>query len=158
YSANLTRRLPVSASINNLPLAELGRSTAYYTDALPNPMAGLLPNNPAKNGPTIPRQDLLRPFPQYTTLSLTNLSMGSQDYHGWQNRVARRFSHGLTFQGAYTLSKTLEEASFLNTEDFVLTKPLSSPLERRLLQYDVPHKFAALATYELPVGRGKTYG
>jgi hypothetical protein len=47
-----------------------------------------------------------------------SLSIGSQDYHGWQNRISRRFSNGLTVQAAYTLSKTLEEVSFLNNEFF----------------------------------------
>jgi hypothetical protein len=118
----------------------------------------LLPDNRAKNGPTIPRQDLLRPFPHFTGVGLSNLPIGSQDYHGWQNRISRRFSHGLTLQAAYTLSKTLEAVSFLNNEDFRLADPLSSALERRLLEFDVPHKLALLWTYELPIGRGKPYG
>jgi len=158
YSANLTRRLPVGASANSLPIDQLGRPSAYYTEPVPNPMAGLLPNNPAKNGRTIPRQDLLRPFPQFTGVGLSGLSIGRQDYHGWQNRIARRFSRGLTFQAAYTLSKTLEEVSFLNAEFFNLANPLQSPLERRLLEFDAPHKLALLWTYELPLGRGKPYG
>lgn len=158
YSANLTRRLPVTAQTNNLPIDQLGRPSGYYTEAVPNPMAGLLPNNVAKNGRTIPRQDLLRPFPHFTGVGLSSLPIGGQDYHGWQNRLSRRFSRGLTFQAAYTLSKTLEEVSFLNNEFFNLADPLASPLERRLLQYDVPHKLAVLSTYELPLGRGKPYG
>lgn len=158
YSANLTRRLPVAAQTNNLPINELGRASSYYTEAVSNPMAGLLPDNPAKNGRTIPRQDLLRPFPQYTGVSLSNVSMGRQDYHGWQNRLSRRFSQGVTLQAAYTFSKTLEQVSLLNNEVFNLARPLETPLERRLLQFDVPHKVAVLGTYEVPVGRGKKYG
>ncbi|MCC6585297.1 MAG: carboxypeptidase regulatory-like domain-containing protein [Bryobacterales bacterium] len=158
YSANLTRRLPVSAQANNLPINQLGRPSGYYTEAVPNPLAGLLPNNAAKNGSTIPRQDLLRPFPHFTSVGLSSLPIGSQDYHGWQNRIARRFSHGMTLQAAYTVSKTLESVSFLNAEYFNLARPLDSPLERRLMQFDVPQKLALLATYEFPIGRGKPYG
>jgi len=66
YSGNFTRRLPVNASINVLPVNQLGQANTYYTTRIPNPMAGLLPDNPAKNASTIPRQDLLLPFPQYT--------------------------------------------------------------------------------------------
>jgi hypothetical protein len=46
----------------------------------------------------------------------------------------------------------------LNAQDFSLSDPLSSPLEQRLTQYDVPQKFTILSTYELPFGRGKSYG
>jgi len=158
YSANLTRRLPVGAQANNLPIDQLGRPAGYYTEAVANPMAGLLPDNPAKNGRTIPRQDLLRPFPHFTGVGLSSLPIGGQDYHGWQNRISRRFSRGMTLQGAYTFSKTLEEVSFLNNEFFNLAAPLNSPLERRLMQFDVAHKVAVLATYEFPLGRGKPYG
>ena len=157
YSGNSTRRLPVTAAVNSIPADMLGRASNFYTERVSNPMAGLLPNNASKNGSTIPRQELLLPFPHFANFNLTSLSIGRQDYHGWQNRFTRRFSHGLTFQAAYTLSKTLEEVSFLNPQDFNLTSPLSSKLERRLLEWDAPQKFAVLFTYELPIWRGKAF-
>jgi hypothetical protein len=157
YSGNLTRRLPVNAEVNSLPADQLSRPNAYYTERVPNPLAGLLPNNPAKNGATIPRQDLLLPFPQYTTLMLTGVSIGTQDYHGWQNRVTKRFAQGFTLQAAYTISKTLEQVSFLNPQDFNRADPLASRLERRLLEWDAPQKFALLGTYDIPFGRGKRF-
>jgi hypothetical protein len=121
-------------------------------------MEGLLPDNPAKNGATIPRQDLLLPFPQYTGLTLTSLPVGKQNYHSLQTTLSRRFSRGLSFQAAFTIAKTLEAVSLLNPQDFILSDPLSSRLEQRLTQYDVPQKFTILSTYELPFGRGKSYG
>src|SRR5207247_11128995 len=113
---------------------------------LSNPMEGLLPDNQAKNGATIPRQDLLLPFPQYTGLTLTSLPIGRQNYHSLQMTLSRRFSRGLSFQAAYTLAKTLEAVSLLNPQDFNLSDPLSTPLEQRLTQYDVPQKFTILPT------------
>jgi outer membrane receptor protein involved in Fe transport len=158
YAANFTRRLPVSTQVDNLPVSQLGQVNAYYTTRVNNPMAGLLPDNPAKNGETIPRQDLLLPFPQYTGLTLTSLPIGRQDYHSVQNTISRRFAHGMSFQAAYTIGKTLEAVTLLNPQDFNLAKPLSTPLEKRVTQYDVPQKFAVLSTYELPFGRGKRFG
>jgi hypothetical protein len=157
YSGNFTRRLPVTASVNSIPAEQLGRAASYYTERVPNPLAGLLPSNPSKNGATIPRQDLLVPFPHFAAFNLTALSIGRQEYHGWQNRFTRRFSHGLTFQAAYTVSKTLEQVSFLNAQDFNLANPLESRLERRLLEWDAPQKLAVLFTYELPFWRGKAF-
>jgi hypothetical protein len=158
YAGNFTRRLPVNANINVLPVNQLGQPNTYYTTRIPNPMAGLLPDNPAKNASTIPRQDLLLPFPQYTGFSLTNLPIGRQSYHSMQATVSKRFSRGFTFQAAYTISKALEAASFLNDQDFNLADPLSSKLEQRLVQYDVPRKLAILGTWDLPFGRGKRFG
>jgi hypothetical protein len=158
YQGNFTRRLAVAMSINNIPVAELGRASSYYTDRITNPMAGLVPDNASKNGATIPRQDLLIPFPHFAGINLTNIPIGRQGYHGWQNSVKRRFSKGYTIQAAYTVSKTLEAVSPLNAQDFNASTPLQSGLEQRLLEWDVPEKLAVLGTYELPIGRGKKYG
>jgi len=75
-----------------------------------------------------------------------------------QSTVSKRFSRGFTFQAAYTISKALEAASFLNDQDFNLADPLSSKLEQRLVQYDVPQKLAILGTWDLPFGHGKRLG
>ncbi|HUQ93673.1 MAG TPA: hypothetical protein VM120_18485 [Bryobacteraceae bacterium] len=157
YSGNMTRRLPVNALANAIPGNQLERASSYYTERIPNPLAGLLPNNPAKNGATIPRQDLLVPFPHYGNIGLTGISIGRQDYHGWQNRIERRFSRGFTLQAAYTVSKTIEAVSFLNAQDFNVSDPLFSKLEKRLLEWDVPQKLAVLGTWDLPVGRNKRF-
>jgi hypothetical protein len=141
-----------------LPVNQLGQPSAFYTTRVNNPMAGLLPDNPAKNGATIPRQDLLLPFPQYTSFTLTNIPIGRQSYHSMQATISRRFSAGVSFQAAYTISKALEAVSFLNDQDFNLADPQSSKLEQRLVQYDVPQKLSVLSTWELPFGRGRKHG
>lgn len=158
YSGNYTNRLPVGASASYIPTSELSKPPSYYTTKVPNPMAGLLPNNAAKNGETIPRQDLLLPYPQYTGISLSSVPMGKQRYHSWQNRVTKRFAHGYTLQATYVISKTIEAVSLLNAQDFNVRDIGAASLERRLLQYDVPQKLAVLGTYEIPVGKGKSVG
>ena len=158
YAGNYTSRLPVSANVNVLPVNQLGQPSAFYTTRVANPMAGLLPDNPAKNGATIPRQDLLLPFPQYTGFTLSNIPIGRQSYHSMQATIQRRFSAGISFQAAYTISKALEAVSFLNDQDFNLADPGSSRLEQRLVQYDVPQKLSVLSTWDLPFGRGRRHG
>ncbi|MBK5292661.1 MAG: TonB-dependent receptor, partial [Acidobacteriia bacterium] len=51
YVGNLTRNLPLNAPLNVVPANQLGRlnaagqiDTAYYTERISNPMAGLIPN------------------------------------------------------------------------------------------------------------------
>ena len=72
YVGNATRKLPLNFQTNFLPATELGRrmasgaiDTAYYTGRVPNPLEGLIPDNAALNGATIPRQQLLLPYPHY---------------------------------------------------------------------------------------------
>jgi hypothetical protein len=158
YSGNFTNRLPVSGNADALPASQLFQASSFYTTQVPNPMAGLLPNNAALNGATIARQQLLLPYPQYTGINLTSIPIGKQWYHGWQSRVAKRFSSGFTLQGTYAISKAIEAVSLLNPQDFALTDINRSVLERRLLQYDTPQKLTLLGTYEFPLGRGRRFG
>jgi hypothetical protein len=158
YAANFTRRLPVAANVNVLPVRELGREITYYTTRVPNPMAGLIPNNAALNGDTIPREQLLLPFPHYGGITVNNIPIGRQDYHAMQSRLTKRFSHGMSMLLAYTISKNLEQVSFLNNQDFNPQDPDGSKLEKRLTQFDAPQKFVALLTAELPFGHNRRFG
>ena len=87
YSGNQTHRLPVSLNLNFIPtnlLTSLPVSdrVAYFTAAVTNPMAGLLPAS-SINGPTVPRQQLLYAYPQYTQVQITNVPIGSARYNSW---------------------------------------------------------------------------
>lgn len=166
YVGNTLRKLPINVGVNVIPASELGRrtasgaiDTAYYTTKVPNPLAGLIPNNPSLNAATIPRQQLLLPFPQYTGVSFQSVPIGKQQYHAMQLKVTKRYSHGLTFLASYTVGKTLEQVSLLNAQDFVLTDPEKTPLEKRsATNIDAPQKFAITGVWELPFGRGKRLG
>ena len=164
YVGNLSRKLPLGATPNFIPVNELSRrtaagviDTAYYTGQVPNPMAGLLPNNAAWNGATIVRTQLMYPYPQYS-LSIANLPIGKQRYDGMQSKVSKRFSRGLTFLSSYTIGKTLEQVSLRNAQDFVFAKPEDTPLDKRPAnQIDAPQKFTVAGVYELPFGRGRHF-
>ncbi len=158
YVGNQTRKLPVTADLNALPVSELGKASTYYTERVNNPMAGLLPDNGAKNGATIPRQDLLMPYPQYTGVSASNVPIGKQRYDAMQSSLTKRFSSGVTFRINYTIAKSLEQVSFLNAQDFNLTDIQASKLEKRLVDYDAPQHFAVLGSMDLPFGRHKKWG
>lgn len=162
YVGNMTRRLPVSLGMNFLSRAELERlpvadRAAYFNTRVSNPMAGLLPNS-GINGATVPRSQLLYRYPQYTQATVTDVPAGKQHYHSLQSRLTRRFAGGFMLQGAYTWSKTLEQVSLLNAQDVDGLNPLNVALEKRLGQYDIPHKFTLQGIYELPFGRGKAVG
>jgi hypothetical protein len=58
----------------------------------------------------------------------------------------------------FTISKTFEQVSFLNNQDFNPGNPEASKLEKRLVDYDVPVHFGLLGSYDLPFGRGRKWG
>jgi hypothetical protein len=116
------------------------------TSNVANPFAGLLPGTNL-NGATVQRQQLLKPFPQFTSVMEQGRNDGSSFYHTLQVRLEKRFSHGLQFLVNYGWSKLLEKRSFLNAAD-----PLP---EKRVAAEDRPQRLVLSLVQELPFGRGK---
>jgi TonB dependent receptor len=167
YAGNANRRLPVAFGLNYDPLNELGRrtstgaiDTAYYSAQVPNPMAGLIPNNGALNGATIQRQILTYAYPQFNGVSISDIPIGKAQYHGMNLKITKRFSHGLSFLSSYGIVKNLRQTRILNATDFGgLSNWQSTPLVKESDQnVDVPRKFVIAGIYELPFGRGQDAG
>jgi hypothetical protein len=155
YVGNFTTGLPISGNLNSIPVSELGKAASYYTERVTNPLAGLLPNNSALNGTTIPRQSLLVDFPQYSSVVPSNIPAGRNHYNSLQITVRKRFASGLNIQANYFAGKTLEQLLPLNAQDLTVRNLLDPVLERRLTIFDVAQKLAILGTYEMPFGRGR---
>lgn len=139
---------------------------AFLAFAVPNPFAGLnSPTTPMStqiNGATIPRAQLLRRFPQYTTVTSSRPHIGKSNYNALQVNLQKRFSNGWSALANYTWSKLLDTggvgngASFTdptNTEDIFNLND-----EYSYSTLDVPHRITASMTYELPFGKGKMFG
>lgn len=166
YVGNLTRRLPLNLGARFLPISELGKRTssgaidnAYYTAQVPNPMQGLIPNNAALNGATIRRIDLLNDFPQFSGVTFTQVPIGRQHYDSFQLKFSKRFDHGFTFLGSYTIAKTLEQVAVQNAQFFKLADIDSTELVKQPADsIDIPQKFNILTVLELPFGKGRRFG
>ncbi|MDX2043915.1 MAG: carboxypeptidase-like regulatory domain-containing protein [Acidobacteriota bacterium] len=98
---------------------------------------------------TLQRQQLLRPFPQFTGVTSRRYD-GASDYQSMQVRLERRFANGYTLLGTYAFSKGLEQLTLLN--------PTDGAYEKRLTAADSPHRFNLSGIYELPFGRGRKFG
>ncbi|MCZ2154511.1 MAG: TonB-dependent receptor [Bryobacterales bacterium] len=167
YNGNQTREIPVNVqNLNVIPASLLGRRTAsgaidsaWYNERIPNPMAGLIPNNAALNGATITRQRLLMPYPQFDGLAYQNIAIGKQYYNGMQVKLTKRMSHGVTFIANYGIAKTIEQVSMLNNQDLNFADPKASKLEKRSAdQIDIPQKFVLTGVWDLPFGKGRAIG
>src|SRR5207244_10559539 len=84
----------------------------FLAAIVPNPFAGLIPGQ-TLNGATTSRGQILRPFPEFTSIA-TERYDGWAIYHGGQFRLERRFVRGFTLLTSYTWSKTIEKTTFLN--------------------------------------------
>lgn len=90
-------------------------------------------------------------------------------YHALQMQIDRRFQNGLTFQVAYTFSKSLDTRSFDPAFTLAgagaLQSAASSPFDINNRRYnyapsdfDRTHALQSYWIYELPFGRGKKFG
>ena len=118
---------------------------------MPNPFFGLLPTTAlaALRGGTIPRERLLRPYPQFDNVTTTT-NEGESWFQSFQVNLQRRFSKGYTLGMSYTWSRFEEATEFLNGDDPAPTRHISSQ--------DVPHKLAVSGIVELPFGEGRRLG
>ncbi len=121
----------------------------FLTANVPNPFRNLIPGT-GLNGSTVQRQQLLRPFPQFTTRIRTNRFDGSSMYESAQLRAEKRFSHGFTLLTSYTLSQYREKVSFLHETD--------TEYEERFADADRHQRWVISGVWELPFGRGRRWG
>jgi hypothetical protein len=147
--------LPVVRQLNAVPQQYLSTSPVRdnttnnrLTQQVPNPFAGLLPGT-GLTGANVARSQLLRPYPQFTSVQATE-TIGASDYHSLQARVERRMAHGFTVQVAYAWQRTMIETGFLNESD--------ASLERVISNFDRKHTLSSSGLFELPFGRGRRYG
>ena len=88
----------------------------------------------------------IRPFPQYnTSINPTVAPLGDTWYDALQISVTKRYSHGLTLNGNYTFSKTLD---LMGSPDV-----FNRSLGKNLSGNDVPHQFRISAEYQTPRAR-----
>ena len=120
----------------------------FLSAIVTNPFQGLIPGQ-TLNGSTTTRAQLLRPFPEFTSIA-TERYDGKAIYHAGQFRLERRFSRGFTLLSSYTWSKVIEQVSFLNDSD--------TKYERRIGSDDIPHRVVVSGIWELPFGKGRKWG
>src|SRR5262245_4177372 len=128
-----------------------------------NPYFGIIPRSSSLGNPTIPRGQLLKPFPEYTTVSIYRNNVGTTFYQGLELSVRQRLSRGLQYSIAYTRSKLMDDASSV-FDASILTGPIPNfpvadsfnrSLERDYSNGDMPHVLAASVVWDLPMGSGR---
>ena len=112
----------------------------------------------------ITRAQSLLPFPQYTSVSVSNGSTAAAIYYSFYARAERRFSNGLSILASYTWSRSEDDITGASAAGSSNITQVTGPQnaynlkgEWSLSTQDVPNRFTMSATYELPFGRGKKF-
>ena len=163
--------LPIpSMELNQIDPKNLAQGGNYLTGLVQNPFAGFFTSGLLAR-PTIPREQLLKPYPQFAnpnsadafggSLLYSRPPVGDSIYHATTIKVERRFSQGFSLTAHYTLSKLLDTGGTGNgaafTDPSALRDTYNIRLERSLSSFDVTHRAIVTYGYDLPFGRGKKY-
>ena len=141
-------------NLNQLSASQLALGTAL-TARVANPYFGMIPRSSSLGDPTITVAQLLKPFPEYTTVSLYRNNVGTAFYQGVTARVEQRLSHELSYLVSYTRSVLKDDASSV-FDASILTGPVANfqaadtfnrTLERDYSTGDIPHVFVASAVW-----------
>ncbi len=168
YVGAHAKNLPLTANINQLPDKYLSLGQTALLAKVPNPYykaggAGLI------GQATIPYEQTLLPYPQYTTIS-DSVSVGYSNYNALDLKLQRRFSKGFTLLTAFTWASNWDNSwgasSTLNPgnngpQDWDTSTPTSyqqsikSEYARAI--NDMPLRYTVTGSYDLPFGRGKKF-
>lgn len=144
YVGSFSRQLETSKSINEVSAAQMSEYGTALAAAVPNPLVGKLPGSSA-NGATVPRSQLLRPFPQFLGLTQSRTTIGKSWYQALQTRLEKRVSGGLHFLVSYTFSKVIDATGYLNSGQ----NPINA-LERVVASEDAPHRLVVSGGWKIP--------
>ncbi len=101
-----------------------------------------------------------RPFQNYDFIQAA-FAGGNTFYHGLQVKLEKRYGNGLYLLNSYTFSKAIDNAAgHLETYNGDNSRVNFYNLagERGLSSYDITHNNVTSVIYELPFGRGRSWG
>ncbi len=139
WSLGIQRQLPAELLIDVSYVGSRGVHLGFAKDInQPQPSVDVAAGRISPNA--------VRPYPGFAAIS-TYETTGNSVYHSLQTSLVRRMAGGLTFQGAYTWSRTIDNA----------VTPLSiyapSRAERAAATFDRTHVLTASWVWEIPFTR-----
>jgi hypothetical protein len=150
-----------SMNYNQLPASyfSLGNQLLGSNTVL-NPFSGIITNSTSSlSQPRVAYSQLLRPYPQYTSINAFRKPQANSIYHAFALGVTKRYSHGLNLQFSYTAGKLIDDAS--QTVTFLGAAGAKQNFfdrhgERSISAQDISQRLVISANYELPIGRKRS--
>ena len=176
YSGLRGDHLPVSHPINQLPDSVLGQAAAdpncqtkslkgsdgtpcMLTKQVTNPFYGKISQGVLQKQ-TVTQNQMLRPFPQYGSISNSGNYIGISNYHALELKLQKRMANGGQILGSYTFSKLMTDAEYLTSWlDSTTTAGWSDynvPMSNySLSSFDARQRLVVSYLYPLPIGKGQ---
>jgi len=155
YMGSHGLKLPQNLSLNQLPDSALALGAALRTQ-VPNPFYGQITSG-AYAGKTIAQAQLLRPYPQFDTVTSANATAASSVYHALTVKAEKHYAKGLTVMASYTYSKVMDYGiSSFGGEDVnggTFQNNQNLRLERSVSALDQTNRFVFNTVYEIPFFR-----
>jgi outer membrane receptor protein involved in Fe transport len=154
YNYNGIARLPVSLNLDHLTLAQIQQEGSLNLNTgVTNPFAGTLNgtiySSTSLNKSTVSLIQLLYPYPEFSSVTETDIPIGNSSFHALEVQITKRFGGGLSSSLSYTNSKHMDRTAYMNAFDTQLMKEID--------QYDTPQSLTLNGVYEFPFGRGKHF-
>ncbi len=128
---------------------------AQLSQNIPNPFRNYLTPNEfpgaLRNQATVTRGSLLRPYPQYGTLTQNNVGNWRSRYQALQLRVQRSYSAGASVLVAYNYNQERTEAFFNDIQQYAQQVFWLGSNNAR-------HRLTTAGTYDFPIGKGRKVG
>jgi hypothetical protein len=164
YAGSKGTHLPMAnIPADQLPDQYLSMGSALLAQ-VPNPFYNIITSG-TLSAATVAMEQLLRPFPQYTGVSLVGLGLGDSIYHSFQAKLERRFKNGASVLVSYTNSKLISDTDSLISQAETATGGTIAGMqnahnlrgERSLASFDTPQRLVVSYVLDLPVGAGGKY-
>ena len=159
YVGGHGNNLSNSTNINQLGDSNYTLGATALNTSVTNPYAGKGGAGAIGNA-TVARYQLLRPFAEFTTIS-SLVSNGVSDYNAFQIKVQKRFQSGLTLLTGYTWSSNWDNlygaSSTINSGNNGPQDVYNLSPEYSRAINNIPNRYTAAITYELPFGHGKRF-
>jgi len=133
--------------------------------SVPNPFYGLPSNimpGSLRTQQTVAASQLLRPYPQYGDLFVLGYPGTTDHYYGLALKAERPMSKGLAFMFGYNYNQEFH-SHWYNCNDGGCSGPWVNSLDfynNKQTMYDrgqPRHNITVAGTWEVPIGRGRTY-
>ena len=155
YTGSRGQHIWVNRSRSAVPVEFLSLGTGL--DALvANPYFGVIQSG-ALSVAQVRRSQILQPFNHYTGVSRFRDAVGDSVYHAFTLRLDKQFSHGLSFQAAFTSGKQIDNVQERFGGRSTFNDPNNLALSKSIGEFDRPRYLVTSYIYELPFGPGKTF-
>ena len=157
YNFNIQRRLPGDMLFEIGYLSTIGKKLTIPGSATQNQIHPSQIDLVDSQGIA---PQVLRPFPQFSNVTMISPTFGDSEYHGVNFKLEKRYSNGIQFQTNYTWAKAMDNVEGRNElggEDGRV--PFADQYNRRIAWSvggsHIAHRAIFSLVYELPMGQGR---